>query len=112
MFKAGIELSLKSLDKRLSVKTSWQALRPDQSGQALDPFRSPVRRSVVGSGMPGDAASGIALGFARFFVGLGVTATAALDAIEFLARGKVAALVTASQMSVCFEMDNHEPSPG
>lgn len=97
---------IKRLHKRLPEKAPWQALRTRQSGQACDPFRTPVRCTVVSLGVARCTPSSIALGFARIFVGIGVAAAAAFDAIEFLARGKVAALVTTSQVPVYFEMDN------
>ncbi|MBI6948895.1 hypothetical protein JET70_18420 [Pseudomonas koreensis] len=97
----------KRLHKRLPEEAPWQALRTRQSGQACDPFRTPVRCTVVSLGVARCAPSSIALGFARIFVGIGISAAAAFNAIEFLARGKVVAFVTTSQVSVYFEMDNH-----
>jgi len=100
-----------SLDKALTGKTAWQALRANESGQAFNPLRAPVRSAMHCLRMPGRAARSIALIFARSLVGIGIAATAALYAIEFIAGAEVVALVTASQMSVYFEMDNHEETP-
>ena len=95
-----------SSDKWLPAETPWQALQPRQVSEALRPGTTPVYGSM-GFGLARGAAGGIALGAARFFVGVGIAAGAAFDSVQLGARREVGAVMAASQMPGDLEVSDH-----
>ena len=97
---------LNSSDKWLPAETSWQALQPRQIGEALRPGTAPVHGSM-GFGFARGTAGGVALGAARFFVGVGIAAGAAFYSVQLGAGREVGAVMAASQMPGDLEVSDH-----
>lgn len=95
----------------LAGKSPWQSLAAHHRRQALLPLGAPVHSAMGGFRLTGCSACSISLIFASLLIRLGISATAALDSIEFAACREMLALVTTGQMSIDSEMDNHRTPP-